>query len=742
MAWNKKGNFAVLSLAFIFAACSGDSGSDAYEGVVTVSSGSKKYSNDISENCFDTYNIDGEKTGRACFNESLSFYDEPQSSSFESSSSTLSSSSAFVIDGNHFVDERDGLVYEKVTIGSQIWMAENLRLETENSSCWDWDFETNCSKSGSLYKWPDAIDSAGVYSLNGKGCGRGNICSLKYPIRGVCPVNWHIPTKDEFEELFTFIGGQSVAGKYLKSTKGWSQKGNGVDKYSFTAIPILYPDRGSKENEESIFWTSTKSDNNTNAFVVRFSYQMDSVDVYETRMYGEYSIRCVFDEKIEMSSSSKNSSSHKDYSSSSMSSNSSASIFEQDTQGWGDGEDGEIKAGNVTKSDYIYDAQLGTWREATTEEYSFGGCTEVREKEITRYSNVSNGLWFICKSREWVVADTIEVDTQGWENGSDGEIKKGDTTNTFYKYDEVLNRWMTANKNDTTLKLNSCTTKREGDVKRSSVDNKNYVCKGLDWLVAQEIDLDTYGELCASKDVGKIINGTQNEANKYYCSKKGWILITIDWSWDVPKEARFNPDISYGTITDKRDGKVYKTVKIGSQIWMAENLNYADTSKHALLREGNIGCWEGKEEYCEVAGRLYKWEAAILRTWGCSAVENACVEPMQGVCPSGWHVPDKAEWLMLLDAVGGKAKAAKILKSNTGWMNGGNGSDDVGFSAIPAGGTRYEYGYEYGKAALFWSAFSANQETAWRLRLTYDSETASLDNEDKSRKYSVRCIQN
>ena len=57
-------------------------------------------------------------------------------------------------------------------------------------------------------------------------------------------------------------------------------------------------------------------------------------------------------------------------------------------------------------------------------------------------------------------------------------------------------------------------------------------------------------------------------------------------------------------------------------------------------------------------------------------------------------------------------------------------------------GTKYELGYEYGKAALFWSAFSANQETAWRLRLTYDSETASLDNEDKSRKYSVRCIQN
>lgn len=419
-----------------------------------------------------------------------------------------------------------------------------------------------------------------------------------------------------------------------------------------------------------------------------------------------------------------------------------ASYIEMDTYQWGKGEDGEMKKGNVTDVRYIYDAEQGVWREPSAEEQGFGGCTLERENDIAQFSNVLIRYWYICKSRKWVVADTIEVDTRGWAEGADGEIKKGDSTSIFYKYDEELNKWIRANKNDTTLKLNGCTTKRERNVEKSSIDNKKYVCKGLEWQVAQEIDIDTYGEICASENIGKIINGNENRTNRYYCSKKGWVLITIDWSWDVPKEARLNPDISYGTITDTRDGKIYKTVKIGSQVWMAENLNYADTSKHALLRGGNSVCYERKEEYCEVAGRLYTWEAAILRTWGCDVVEDACFERMQGVCPNGWHVPDNAEWKMLFEAVGGKAKAATILKSNTGWMSGGNGSDAVGFSAIPVGGTN-AYGYDYsGKSAIFWSAISANRDTAWRLRLDNDSETASLNNEDKVRKYSVRCVKN
>ena len=82
------------------------------------------------------------------------------------------------------------------------------------------------------------------------------------------------------------------------------------------------------------------------------------------------------------------------------------------------------------------------------------------------------------------------------------------------------------------------------------------------------------------------------------------------WSWDTPKDAYLNPEIDYGSMTDSRDGQIYKTVKIGDQIWMAENLNYADSIKTPSLI-GKSWCYANKAENCAVTGRLYTWTAAI-----------------------------------------------------------------------------------------------------------------------------------
>ena len=99
------------------------------------------------------------------------------------------------------------------------------------------------------------------------------------------------------------------------------------------------------------------------------------------------------------------------------------------------------------------------------------------------------------------------------------------------------------------------------------------------------------------------------------------------WSWDVPKEARLNPEIDYGSMTDSRDGQIYKTVKIGNQVWMAEN--------------------------CAVTGHFYTWAAAIDLVKLAIDVENPqdcgsgkeCTLPdtVQGICPDGWHLPTQAE---------------------------------------------------------------------------------------------------
>ena len=222
------------------------------------------------------------------------------------------------------------------------------------------------------------------------------------------------------------------------------------------------------------------------------------------------------------------------------------------------------------------------------------------------------------------------------------------------------------------------------------------------------------------------------------------------WSWDVPKEDRLNPEIAYDSMTDSRDGQIYKTVKIGDQIWMAENLNYADSVKTPSLM-GKNWCYANKAENCAVTGRLYTWTAAIDSVKLATDADNPqdcgsgkeCTLPdtVQGICPPGWHLPEKKEWDTLLTKVGGEATALNVLKSQTGWFRKGNGSDDVGFSALPAG-DRINNGnfFDIGKLAGFWSASETDYNYAKALDLGYCSNYAALGYYNKSFGFSVRCL--
>ena len=194
-------------------------------------------------------------------------------------------------------DSRDGQSYKTVSIGTQTWMAQNLNYETANSYCYS-NTPSNCTKYGRLYRWAAAMDSAGTWSANGKGCGDAKTCTPTYPVRGVCPTGWHLPTKAEFETLFTAVGGSSTAGKMLKSTSGWNRSGNGSDAYSFSALPAGHRnDDGSYYNEHysAYFWSSRESGSNYAYYVfLQYNYEFAYLDVND-KYYGS-SVRCVKDE--------------------------------------------------------------------------------------------------------------------------------------------------------------------------------------------------------------------------------------------------------------------------------------------------------------------------------------------------------------------------------------------------------------------------------------------------------------
>ena len=193
-----------------------------------------------------------------------------------------------------------------------------------------------------------------------------------------------------------------------------------------------------------------------------------------------------------------------------------------------------------------------------------------------------------------------------------------------------------------------------------------------------------------------------------------------------------------GFMTDSRDGQTYKTVQIGSQTWMAQNLNYKTEKSY---------CYRGEAINCSKYGRLYKWVSAVGKSEEACGFSHRCSLPVgniQGVCPSGWHLPSTAEFITLFKFVGGVSTAGKVLKSNSGWCRSGNGTDAFGFSAISAAGRSNfgSYGVDLpcGLSAQFWSSTEDNSYNAYSMSLNYEYDDAALGYDEKNYGFSVRCL--
>ena len=206
-------------------------------------------------------------------------------------------------------------------------------------------------------------------------------------------------------------------------------------------------------------------------------------------------------------------------------------------------------------------------------------------------------------------------------------------------------------------------------------------------------------------------------------------------------------DSSSNTLTDLRDGLTYKTVKIGNQTWMAQNLNYApdENHVHSLGDYAWSGCYGGKADSCAKYGRLYTWEVAMDKA-GCGYGEscNNSYEGSQGICPAGWHLPSYNEWETLFRNVGGENVAGRKLKSEEGWnyySESTKGIDYYGFSALPAG-RRDDNGdfNSAGDRALFWSSSEHNILYTYGMVLYHKYLGAYLYDESKYDAFSVRCV--
>ena len=324
-----------------------------------------------------------------------------------------------------------------------------------------------------------------------------------------------------------------------------------------------------------------------------------------------------------------------------------------------------------------YICENKAWKEISATEYELGYCTTAKNGAVEKL----NDVYYICKTNFWKTATVLEYDTYGWTAGTEGAVMPG-SVNTSNHYVYENGAWR-ASKNDVEYNYGACVTIREGEkhplnskyyicenkvwkeitateyglgycttAKNGIVEKLNdvyYICKTEKWNIATVLEYDTYGKNCGMD--GTIVYGEVSPSNKYVCDvgafrvaneqeislNKGCvnytendeiirhISSTTDSIYTCKKGVWQGSEIIVpeGYLLDRRDKKMYKIVTIGTQTWMAENLNYSDSISYPGMQKRNW-CYENSLDRCTKYGRLYTWAAAMDSVGTCSTNGKGC----------------------------------------------------------------------------------------------------------------------
>lgn len=430
----------------------------------------------------------------------------------------------------------------------------------------------------------------------------------------------------------------------------------------------------------------------------------------------------------------------------------SATTYEKDTYGWKNDEMGAVKKGSATDSFYVYN---GTWSYDPLQTL-FQKCDSTKIGMIL-LDTLSN-LYKICRESGIDDATALEYNTYQWEAGTPGEIKTGSVNPDYYYYYVADSAWREAK----TVEVDTYQWEDgvDGDVKIGSVNTGNCYIYSVDsWQATATTMCDTYGWA----------DGTEGEF------KAGNINTTIIYVWDSDesawREAKDEFEKNYGacttnregeeipvkactmsctekewsraTFTDSRDGQKYTYVTIGTQTWMAENLNFVPT-----VESGQSWCYAGSSPVqstspCSERGRYYRWNAALNKTRSSCGYGASCSysTPIQGSCPAGWHIPTRAEWNTLISFVQTEySNAVYALRATTTWTTSDNATNDYGFDLKAYGSNPYSNGSfsNVGSRADYWTADQYSSNNGYYIYFSSSSSTTEYADKDDAR--NIRCV--
>lgn len=610
------------------------------------------------------------------------------------------------MDYDSIQDPRDGKWYKTVVVSGYTWMAQNMNYESSGSYCYG-DDEANCDKYGRLYTWDAAMDA--------------------------CPDGWRLPSKADWDSIWgPYIDN---GGLTLRSSVGWQldESSNARNTLGFSAAPggLRFADAEfAFEGVEAKFWTSTNSQIEDYAYAVVIRYDNNAAlwnyDPYATGM----SVRCIKTEFFVDSTGCestdlwcKNTSRNNNYRV-----NTGVDVGGETSGYWWDTYD-DADGGQST---ITWPAARGNQYNAdvldTIIDYCKGLCgTVTLEKGTMEYDPyVMVGFSIAGKPDESV--DNVTADVSDWAGVCITYTTDIAASMELHPDSAMEREYLGYAVPYVTLPKQ--TSANERCFEWSNFAPPSWAGNGGKFVIS--------GEEAAKhvKDLTVKFQGKTGEIGNFNIIRlRKWIgngtAILSNWNY-------LNPDVNYGMMQDDRDGQVYKTIDVGNYTWFAQNLNleYNDG-------EGN-SCPGSDPDSCAKYGRMYTWAAAMdtAGVYSTQALEcgagKVCwlIDPVQGVCPEGWHLPSNAEWRLLVEAAGGESTAAVALKSTKGWVwNSSNtsGTDDLGFSAIPNGPG--EYGY-------FWSGTENSNISGYRLRLMGDATPSTHlgDGTKSTAMNAVRCV--
>jgi uncharacterized protein (TIGR02145 family) len=586
----------------------------------------------------------------------------------------------------------DNRNYATVKIGDQVWMAENLAY-----------LPAVGPPTGYVYGYTGTDVAAAKDNQNYKDYG----VLYDWPAAlNACPPGWHLPSDDEWTALTTWLG-ESVAGDKMKATSGWYDNGNGNNISGFSALPggLLNYNRDFDHIAKSGFWWSSTERNEYYAWLRSLMYDYDHVIRHESFLNNYlfkgsgFSVRCVKDSVPPNSFTDPRD-------------NKTYKTVKIGNQEW--------MAENLAYLPAVSPPDSGSSIVPRHYVYGYIGTDEAAAKDNQNYKDygvlynwqaakaVCPPGWHLPSDAEWTALTTF----LGGESVAGGNLKESGYTH-----------WHSPNIGATNK---SGFSALPGGYRSSRGGGAFYAVgnTGFWW----SSNGDTYSSMARELNY-----------NTSYVSRYG---TTTEYGFSVRCVKDSVPPNSF---TDPRDNKTYKTVKIGNQEWMAENLAYLpavsppDSGSSIVPRQYVYGFID-TDEAAAKDNQNYK-DYGVLYNWPAAKV----------ACPPGWHLPSDDEWKQLeialgmtqdqVDATGWRGTdQGTQMKATSGWNSNGNGTNSSGFAALPAGSRLSDGMSGIGGGGVWWSSTEANTSGAYGRGMNYIYGNVYRDYIGKEDGFSVRCV--